>query len=166
MHEENKNDLNIPFEEIGSVTYEIVNSNEKVIVILGKPQKISNRKDFYCPIKIETPSKKLDRWAVGIDEISAIQNSMMMINIQLNFITKSLSLIRPGFKMGDLGFNEWDMMNLKVLEGKLLHDKTLTNEERIELEKRVKVLLEKENELKNYNALDRVSIREKLDKKQ
>lgn len=151
----------IIFEEIARREYEVVGTIDKIIVVLGRPQKYPSGRDYYCSFKIISKERERTYWMIGMDEIQAIQYAFRMINLELSILNKNLKMLWG--KENDLGFIEWDLISLKTLEGRLEGDKTIKDEDRYKLERRVKLLTEKERELKDYNSPEKVAMRKKME---
>ena len=96
------------FEEIASREYRIKGRNEKVVVSLGKPQKISQASDYYCPYKISISSQETVKKIFGVDGFQAIYLTFRIIDSELQNIVKnkSIELDWDGGPFGKLSFPE------------------------------------------------------------
>ena len=78
-----------------------------VKVLLGKPEKLPDGPDFYCPFQIVGMGPEKVRCAYGIDAFQAIQLAMSAIGAILNYPYESEdfgTLRWEGDEGGDLGF--------------------------------------------------------------
>ncbi|SRR5712692_8616580 len=77
-----------------------------VSVLLGKPVKLPDAPDFYCPFQIIGMGSDKIRCAYGIDAFQAIQLAMTAIGAYLNSLNESEGrrLRWDGDESGDLGF--------------------------------------------------------------
>ena len=55
---------------------------------LGKPQRIPNHTDYYCPYQITAPADTKLHGVCGVDAFQAIQLTMATIGIELEVLSK------------------------------------------------------------------------------
>jgi hypothetical protein len=79
---------------------------ETIVVHLGKPARVPNHTDFYCPDEIARPNSKKIMAICGLDAFQALQLAMAAIGVELEIIKRDSEgpLIWVGNKKGDLGF--------------------------------------------------------------
>jgi hypothetical protein len=77
-----------------------------VKVLLGKPEKLPDGPDFYCPFQIVGMGSDKVRCAYGIDAFQAIQLAMTAIGAFLKSLSESeeIGLRWEGDESGELGF--------------------------------------------------------------
>lgn len=77
-----------------------------VTVLMGKPKKLPDSTDYYCPFQITGMGSDKVRCAYGIDAFQAIQLAMTVIGAYLNSLNESEgSRLRwEGDENGGLGF--------------------------------------------------------------
>lgn len=154
---------NIIFEEIARREYEIAGTTDKVIVVLGRPQKYPSGRDYYCPFKVIGKGWGYIHWIIGMDEVQAIQYALRMINVELTTSKRTEKLKLLWSQESDLGFQEWDLMILNTLEARLKFDHTLKGEDRNKLNRRVKFLkLQLKKYFKDQYSPQRITMREKI----
>lgn len=85
----------------------IVGEHEREIVInIGKPKELEDNGDHYCPYQIVGIGNEKIRYAIGIDQIQAMQLTLSRIGVDLYTSEEGRSgnLRWIGDEKGDLGF--------------------------------------------------------------
>jgi hypothetical protein len=83
-----------------------VDERSEVKVVLGKPEKLPDGPDFYCPFQIVGMGSDKARCSYGIDAFQAIQLAMTSIGVFLKSLCESeqLRLRWEGDDSDELGF--------------------------------------------------------------
>ena len=98
---------NINLEDIIAIReFQLVGGKDLIKVMIGKPQKIKNGEDYYCPYQIVGIGKNEVKKAFGVDAIQSLQLAMKMIGAELYTSTEARKgdLSWDGGEKGDLGF--------------------------------------------------------------
>jgi hypothetical protein len=84
----------------------------KVTVLIGMPKKCADDDDYYCPYQIVGIGNERVRYAVGVDEVQALQLVQKMIGTDLYTSKEAASgaLDWKGGDKGDLGFPVPDVL--------------------------------------------------------
>jgi len=77
-----------------------------ITVLIGKPQRLPDSSDYYCPFQVIGLGDEKVRQAIGIDAVQAMQLVMKMIGAYLQSLNQTTggSLRWAGDETGDLGF--------------------------------------------------------------
>ena len=59
-------------------------------VIMGKPQRLPDHSDYYCPIQIKGAGDEKVRYACGVDPFQALQLSLSTLAVELEVLNKKL----------------------------------------------------------------------------
>ena len=80
--------------------------HETIVVQLGKPARVPNHTDFYCPYEIERRNSKKVMAICGLDAFQALQLAIVAIGVELDVIRLDSGgqLIWGGGNESDLGF--------------------------------------------------------------
>ena len=100
--------MKLKFEEIAYREYSIKGQKDRISVAIGKPQKLPNSSDFFCPYKLTAFNKEDIRNIFGIDGFQAIHLAFKTIDAELRRIIqkKSVELEWAGRSFSDLTFPE------------------------------------------------------------
>jgi hypothetical protein len=83
-----------------------LNGEEKVTVLIGKPEKFPDEDDYFCPYQIVGVGSERVRHAAGVDAVQALQLAMQMIGADLSASKQSGKLTWLGDD--ELGFSTPD----------------------------------------------------------
>lgn len=79
----------------------------KVVVTIGKPEKVPDDDSYYCPYQITGIKRDKVRYAAGIDAVQALQLAIQMIGADLHASEVARTGVLSwdgGSKKGDFGF--------------------------------------------------------------
>lgn len=62
----------------------------EVLVLLGKPQKLPDHSDYYCPYQIKGAGDEKVRYVCGIDPFQALQLAFSTVGVELEVLNKEL----------------------------------------------------------------------------
>jgi hypothetical protein len=62
----------------------------EVLVLLGKPQKLPDHPDYYCPYQIKGAGDEKVRYVCGIDPFQALQLALSTLGVELEVLNKEL----------------------------------------------------------------------------
>jgi hypothetical protein len=62
----------------------------EVLVLLGKPQKLPDHSDYYCPYQIKGAGDEKVRYMCGIDTFQALQLALSILGVELEVLNKEL----------------------------------------------------------------------------
>lgn len=81
-------------------------SPAEVLVLLGKPQKLPDHTDYFCPYQIRGAGSERVKYACGVDAFQALQLALSTLAVELEVLNKELGgLLRwDGDESGGLGF--------------------------------------------------------------
>ena len=81
-------------------------TENKISVIIGKPQEYPGTSDYYCPVQIKGIGSEKVEYAVGIDEVQAIHLAFKWAGAMLSHLNKSIGgrLRWEGGEPEDFGF--------------------------------------------------------------
>jgi hypothetical protein len=65
-------------------------SPSEVLVLLGKPQKLPDHSDYYCPYQIKGAGDEKVRYVCGIDPFQALQLAFSTVGVELEVLNKEL----------------------------------------------------------------------------
>ncbi len=95
--------------ELGTIiatrTFEL--GTDKIVVLIGIPQKFPDGPDYYCPYQINGIGSEKVRYAGGVDSIQALQLCLNLISYDLDYYQHEVDYEitwEAGQEKGDLGF--------------------------------------------------------------
>jgi hypothetical protein len=62
----------------------------EVLVLVGKPQRLPDHTDFYCPYQIKGAGSDKVRYACGIDPLQALLLTLSTLGVEIEVLNKSL----------------------------------------------------------------------------
>jgi hypothetical protein len=65
-------------------------ASSEVLVLLGKPQKLPDHSDCYCPYQIKGAGDEKVRYTCGIDPFQALQLALSILGVELEVLNKEL----------------------------------------------------------------------------
>jgi hypothetical protein len=65
-------------------------ASSEVLVSLGKPQKLPDHSDYYCPYQIKGVGDEKVRYVCGIDPFQALQLALSTLGVELEVLKKEL----------------------------------------------------------------------------
>ena len=76
------------------------------VLLLGKPKKLPDHPDYYCPYQIKGAGDEKARYSCGIDAFQALQLAIRTLGVELEVLNKGLGgkLKWEGDEKGWLGF--------------------------------------------------------------
>jgi hypothetical protein len=60
------------------------------VLVLGKPQKLPDHSDYYCPYQIKGAGDEKVRYVCGIDPFQALQLALSTVGVELEVLNKEL----------------------------------------------------------------------------
>lgn len=77
-----------------------------VLVLLGKPQKLPDHTDYFCPYQIKGAGSERVKYTCGVDAFQALQLALSTLSVEIEVLNKELggALRWDGDEGGDLGF--------------------------------------------------------------
>jgi hypothetical protein len=64
--------------------------SSEVLVLIGKPQKLPDHSDFYCPYQVKGAGDEKIRYACGIDPLQALLLALSKLQVDLEVLNKDL----------------------------------------------------------------------------
>jgi hypothetical protein len=80
-------------EVIGTRTLRLAkgtNTPSEVLVLVGKPQRLPDHEDYYCPYEIKGAGIDKVRYACGIDALQALLLTLSVLKVELEVLNKDL----------------------------------------------------------------------------
>jgi hypothetical protein len=65
-------------------------AGSEVIILLGKPQKLPDHEDYYCPYQIKGAGDEKARYACGVDAFQALHLALSTLAVELEVLNKGL----------------------------------------------------------------------------
>jgi hypothetical protein len=61
-----------------------------VLVLLGKPQKLPDHSDYFCPYQIKGAGTQRVKYACGVDAFQALELALSTLGVELEVLNKEL----------------------------------------------------------------------------
>ena len=81
-------------------------SHSEIVALLGKPQKLPDHSDYYCPYQIKGAGPEKIRYSCGVDAFQALQLALSTLGVEFEVLNRGLggSLRWDCDDKGNLGF--------------------------------------------------------------